>query len=76
MYELRRSVRVLLYKKKLLKKQHVYRKKKLSIDYYSDVIIQTNKLFLFTTCTGGQIKAFSFLFCAAKDTKSTKAGER
>ena len=28
------------------------------------------------TCIGGQIKAFSFLFCTAKDAKSTKAGER
>ena len=25
---------------------------------------------------GGQIKAFSFLFCTASDTKNTKGGER
>ena len=27
-------------------------------------------------CTGGQIKAFGFLLCPAKDTKYTKGGER
>ena len=26
-------------------------------------------------CIGGQIKAFSFLFCTACDAKSTKGGE-
>ena len=35
------------YKKKLLKKQHVYRNKKLNIVYYYDVIMQANKLFTF-----------------------------
>ena len=34
MYELRRNVQVLFLKKILIKKQHVYRNKKLSIVYY------------------------------------------
>ena len=34
MYELRRNVQVLFLKKLLIKKQHVYRNKKLSILYY------------------------------------------
>ena len=49
---------------------------------FSDVIIQTNKLFIFRDLLnlamkfiGGQIKAFSFLFCFASDVKSTKGGE-
>ena len=50
---------------------------------FSDVIIQTNKLFILrdllsfaTKCIGGQIKAFSFLFCTASNAKSPKGGER
>ena len=46
---------------------------------FSDIIIQTNKLFIirdllnFTTkFIGGQIKAFSFIFCATSDQKSAK----
>ena len=27
-------------------------------------------------CIGGQIKAFSFLFCTSCDARSTKGGER
>ena len=62
--------------KKLLQKQNVYRNKKLSIAYclFSDIIIQTNKLFVlrdllnFTAkFIGGQIKAFSFIFCTISD---------
>ena len=43
----------------------------------------TNKFFIFEyllnftrKCIGGQVKAFSFLFCAACDPKSTKYGKR
>ena len=73
--------------KKLLKKQCVYRNKKLlSNKYYlllfSNVILQANKFFIFryllnftTKGIGGQIKAFSFLFCIACDGKNTKSGE-
>ena len=57
-------------KKKLLKKQHVYRNKKLSILYYYDVIVQASKLFIskdllnFTTkwCTGGKLKPLVLFF--------------
>ena len=59
------------YKKKLLKKQHVYKRN------------YTNKLFIFryllnftTKCIGDQIKVFSFPSCSVCDTKSTKGGER
>ena len=71
--------------KKALKKQSVNANKKLSIVYYYPLIISnyTNKLFIFeyllnftTKCIGGQIKAFSFLFCTACDVKSTKLGQR
>ena len=56
-------------KKKILKKQRVCRNKKLyCLLLFSDVIIQTNKFFIFryllsftTKYIGGQIKAFSFL---------------
>ena len=47
---------------------------------FSDVIMQTSKnifadsLNFPTECIGGQIKAFSFLFCIASDVKSTKGG--
>ena len=69
------------------KSKHVYRNKKLRNKYclllFSDVIIQTNKFFIFryllnfkTKCIGGEIKTFSFLFCTACDTKSTVGGER
>ena len=80
------------YKKKLLKKQCIYRNKKLNIllFYYIlcfllfyDVIIQTNTFYIFadllnftTKCIRGQIKAFSFLFCTTSNAKSTKGGER
>ena len=66
------------YIKKTLKKATCLLKEeiKYSLLLFSDVIIQTNKLFLLTTtCIGGQIKAFSFLFCTAKYGKSTKAGK-
>ena len=43
---------------------------------------QANNLFIFrdllnftVKCVGGQIKAFSFLFCAASDAKSTEGRE-
>ena len=79
MYELQWSVQVLLLKKRLLKKKHVYRNKKLSsLYYYSDVITETNKLFKlrdFTKCIKGPINDFSFLFCTITDAKSTKGGE-
>ena len=40
-------------------------------------ILHAPYLLNFTTkCIGGQIKAFSFLFCTACDAKSTKYGER
>ena len=46
---------------------------------FSDIIIQTNEFFIFrdllnfkTKCTGGQIKAFSFLFYTASDAKVQK----
>ena len=49
---------------------------------FSDIIIQTNNLFIFrdllnftAKCIEGQIKAFSFLFCTASDVKSTKGWE-
>ena len=45
--------------------------------------MQTNKLFIFrdllhftTKYIGGQIKAFSFLFCATSDMKSKTGRER
>ena len=58
------------YKKETLKKQHIYRNKKLSIVYYYDVIIQANKLLIFrdllnvTTkwCTGGKLKLLVLFF--------------
>ena len=57
-------------KKKLLKKQHIYRNKKLSIVYYYGVIIQASKLFIFRDlinftrkwCTGGKLKPLVFFF--------------
>ena len=59
-----------LIKKKLLKKQYVYRNKKLSIVYYYDVIIQGSKFFIFknlsnfTTkwCTGGKLRPLVLIF--------------
>ena len=58
------------YKKETLKKQHIYRNKKLSIVYYYDVIIQASKLFIFrdllnfTTkwCTGGKLRPLVLFF--------------
>ena len=45
-------------------------------------MIQTDKFFIFRDllnfrrkCIGGQIKAFSFLFCTASDVRSTIGGE-
>ena len=62
-------------KKKNLKKSNM-------LILFSGIIIQTNKFFIFrdllnftTKCIGGQIKAFSFLFCATSDVKSTIGGE-
>ena len=57
-------------KKKLLKKQHIYRNKKLSIVYYYGVITQASKLFIFRDlinftrkwCTGGKLKPLVFFF--------------
>ena len=44
---------------------------------FSDAIKQTNKFFIFrdllnftTKCIGGQIKAFSFLFCTVSGVKT------
>ena len=44
--------------------------------------MQTNKFFIFrdllnfkTKCMGGQIKAFSFIFCTTTDAKSKKGEE-
>ena len=46
---------------------------------FFDVIIETNKFFIFSCllnftmkCIGGQIKAFSFLFCTPYDAKCAK----
>ena len=76
MYELRRNVQVLFLKKLLIKKQHVYRNKKLSIVYYYSLMkLYKHKLFIFRNYIGGQIKAFSFLFCTANDVKSRKGRE-
>ena len=59
------------YKKKLLKKQHVYRNKKLCIVLllFSDIIIQTNNLFIFRDlwnftmkCIGVKSKLLVFFF--------------
>ena len=69
------------YKKKLLKKQHVYRNKKLTILYYYDVIIQATKLFIsrdllnFTTkwCTGGKLKPLVLFFVLLVIQKVQKA---
>ena len=61
------------YKKKLLKKQHVYTR-----NYINKFFIFRYLLFRYftTKCIGDQIKAFSFLSCSVCDTKSTKGGER
>ena len=49
---------------------------------FFDIIIETNKFFIFSCllnftmkCIGGQIKAFSFLFCTPYDVKCAKGGE-
>ena len=69
------------FMKQLLKKQCVYRNTKYCL-FLCEVIIQTNKLFIFrgllnftTECIGGQIKAFSCVFCTTSDAKSTKGRE-
>ena len=67
--------------KKNLKKQHVYRNKKLSIVLllFSDIIIQTNNLFIFrdlwnftTKCIGVKLKLLVFFFVPLVTRKAQK----
>ena len=57
------------FKKKIFKKQQVYRNKKLVSLLFSDIIIQTNHLFIFrdlwnfpTKCIGVKLKLLVFFF--------------